>query len=213
MTVAHLSALVAHYGYVATFVAVLVASAGAPIPAGELLIAAAVYAAHTHRLAIVGLILVGSAGGILGGIIGYGIGASLAAATLERFGGKVGLTPARIRLGRYLFAVHGGKIVFFVRFVALLGPFGGVLAGTNRMPMGRFMAFNALSAVAWTALFAAIGYLFGAMFETVGRTAGIAAVVLTIAAVLLLLRWIHQREAVLQARADEMLCGAAPTGD
>ena len=38
MTTAHLSALVAHYGYLATFAAILLASAGIPIPAGEMLL-------------------------------------------------------------------------------------------------------------------------------------------------------------------------------
>jgi membrane protein DedA with SNARE-associated domain len=206
MTVAHLSALVAHYGYAATFLAVLLASAGAPIPAGELLIAAAVYSANTHRLALTVLILVGSMGAFLGGAIGYAIGSSVAAATLERYGPRAGLTAARIRLGRYLFAVHGGKIVFFLRFVALLGPFGGLLAGANRMPIGRFMAFNALGGVAWTTVFGLIGYSFGAMFESEGKVLGIVAVAITLIAVVLLLRWIHKREAVLQAEADAMLC-------
>ncbi len=206
MTVAHLSTLVAQYGYAATFLAVLIASAGAPIPAGELLIAAAVYAANTHRLSLALLIIVGSMGAVVGGVIGYAIGSSVAAATLERYGPRAGLTTARIRLGRDLFAVHGGKIVFFLRFVALLGPFGGLLAGANRMPFGRFVTFNALGGIAWTALFGAIGYSFGAMFQSEGKTLGIVAVVLTLVAVVVLLRWIHQREAVLQAQADALLC-------
>ena len=205
MTSADISALVAHYGYLATFAAILVASAGVPLPAGELLIAAAVYAAHTHRLSLPMLVLVGSLGAVIGGGVGYGIGRSVAAATLKRYGGFVGLGPARIRLGQYLFLVHGGKIVFFLRFVALLGPFGGVLAGANRMRIGRFMAFNALGGVAWTVVFAVGAYLFGEFFEAVGRPVGIAAVVLAIVLVVGLLIYIHRHEAVLQAKADVML--------
>ncbi len=202
MSPSDLSTLVAHYGYLATFGAVLLASAGIPIPAGELLIAAAVYAAHTHRLDLGVLIVVGSLGGVLGGALGYGIGRSLGVATLRRYGGLVGLGPPRIRLGQYLFRVHGGKIVFFLRFIALLGPFGGVLAGANRMPVGRFLVFNILGGVAWTVVFALGGYLFGAFFKAAGRTAGIAAVVIVIALVVWLLRYIHRQEADLQAKAD-----------
>ncbi len=205
MTSAELSALVAQYGYLATFAAILVASAGVPLPAGELLIAAAVYAAHTHRLSLPLLVVVGSLGAVIGGGVGYGIGRSVAAATLKRYGGFVGLGSARIRLGQYLFLIHGGKIVFFLRFVALLGPFGGVLAGANRMRIGRFMAFNALGGVAWTLVFAVGAYLFGEFFEAVGRPVGIAAVVLAIVLVVGLLIYIHRHEAVLQAKADAML--------
>jgi membrane-associated protein len=110
-----------------------------------------------------------------------------------------------VRLGRYLFLVHGGKIVFALRFVALVGPFGGVLAGANKMAIGRFMIFNALGAVAWNIVFGAGGYLFGAMFEAVGRTAGIAAVVVTLALIVAVGLYIHRRGAELQAKADALL--------
>ena len=205
MTSAHLSGLVAHFGYLATFAAVLFASAGIPLPAGELLIAAAVYAAHTHRLSLPILVLVGSLGAIIGGVVGYGIGRMVAAKTLDRYGRFVGLGPARIRLGRYLFIEHGGKIVFFVRFVALLGPFGGVLAGANRMSLARFMAFNALGGVTWSIAFGVGGYLFGAFFKVAGRPLGIAAAGLAIVLVIGLLLYIHGRGSILQAKADAML--------
>ncbi len=205
MTSDHLSHLVAHFGYIANFVAILVASAGIPIPAGELLIAAAIYAAHTHRLLLPVLILVGSAGAFVGGLMGYALGRVLGAAALERYGRFLGLNAAKVRLGRYLFQVHGGKIVFFLRFVALVGPFGGVLAGANRMALGRFLVFNALGAVAWNLVFGAGGYLFGAMFEAVGRTAGIAAVLVTLALIVAVGIYIHRRGAELQAKADATL--------
>jgi membrane protein DedA with SNARE-associated domain len=209
MTPAHLSALVAHYGYLATFVAITLASSGIPLPAGELLIAAAIYAAHTHRLLLSTLLVVGSAGAVLGGAGGYAIGRLLGATALERYGRFVGLDAAKVRLGRYLFLVHGGKIVFSLRFVALVGPFGGVLAGANRMAIGRFMIFNALGAVAWNIVFGAGGYLFGAMFEAVGRTAGVAAVVITLALIGAAVLYIHRRGAELQAKADTLLGGEA----
>ena len=205
MTSDHLSTLVAHFGYEATFVAVLLASAGIPLPAGELLIAAAVYASNTHRLELFLLLLVGSLGAAIGGGGGYAIGRLLGAAALERYGRFVGLDAAKVRLGHYLFAVHGGKIVFFLRFIALVGPFGGVLAGANRMAVGRFVAFNILGSIAWTIVFGAGGYLFGSFFEAVGRTAGIVAVIVTLAAIVAAALYIHRRGAELQAKADAMM--------
>ena len=193
MTSAHLSTLVAHFGYLATFLAVTLASAGIPLPAGELLIAAAIYASHTHRLELSLLIIVGSLGAAIGGGGGYAIGRLLGATALERYGRFVGLDAAKVRLGRYLFAVHGGKIVFFLRFIALVGPFGGVLAGVNRMAAGRFVVFNIMGAVAWTLVFGAGGYLFGSVFEVVGRTAGIVAVVVTLAVIAAVALYIHRR--------------------
>lgn len=205
MSHAHLSGLVTHYGYAATFTAILLASAGIPLPAGELLLAAAIYASHTHRLSLLVILCVGSLAAVLGGATGYGVGRSVAAATLSRYGRFVGLGPARIRLGQYLFVVHGGKIVFFLRFIALVGPFGGVLAGANRMGVGRFMVFNTLGGVAWTLVFGVGGYLFGGLFKAVGRPLGIAAIVLAIGVVIGLVIYVHRQGAALQAKADAML--------
>jgi membrane protein DedA with SNARE-associated domain len=202
---AELTAIIARYGYMGTFVVVLLASSGVPLPAGELLIAAAIFAAHTHRLDPVLLVLVSAAGAVMGGASGYGIGTTAGAAGLRRFGGYVGFGPARVRLGQYLFLKYGGKIVFFVRFVALVGPFGGVLAGTNRMPWPRFMMFNALGGVCWAAAFGLGGYAFGALLEAVGRPLGIAAGVIVVVVVGGLFLWLHRHEKTLQAEADALL--------
>jgi len=43
------------------------------------------------------------------------------------------LEERRLKLGQYLFMRHGGKVVFFGRFVAVLRAWAAFLAGTNRM--------------------------------------------------------------------------------
>ena len=207
MTVASLSTLVAHFGYDVVFAVLFLASAGAPLPAGELLVAAAIYAAHTHRLSIAELTLGGIAMATLGGAAGYGVGHWLGVAGLRRHGGAVGLGPARQRLGRYLFLAHGGKIVFFIRFIALIGPFGGLLAGVNRMPGGRFLAFNILGACAWVSAMSMGGYLFGSLFASVGGPIGVAALALAVAVAAAMVIYVHRQGATLQAKADAMLLG------
>ena len=52
-------------------------------------------------------------------------------------------------LGRYLFDRHGGKIVFFGRFVALLRALAALLAGANGLPPLRFLIFNAAGGIVW----------------------------------------------------------------
>lgn len=201
MNTDQLAALVAHYGYAATFLAVLAASSGAPIPAGEILIAAAVFAAETQRLSLPLILLLAAIAAVLGGVAGHGLGRAFAT-EISRHGRLVGLTPARIRLGRYLFQAHGGKIVFFVRFIALLGPFGGLLSGMNRMDFRRFLLFNALGGVAWALAFGIGGYLFGSMLQAAGPRLGVAAVVLTLALLGGLAFYLRGHAAELQRQAD-----------
>ena len=201
----HVSTLVAHYGYVAIGFGLLLASAGVPLPVGELLVAAAIYASQTHRLDILLLVAAASAGATVGGVAGFGVGRWAGAPVLSRYGKLVGLGPPRVRLGRFLFLTHGGKIVFFIRFIPVLAPFGGVLAGLNRMPWGRFLVFDALGGVVWSAAIGFGSYMFGEAFEAVGRPAGIAGVVLLVVALFFGLRWIKRMETTLQAHADDAL--------
>jgi len=205
MTLDDLSTLVAHHDYEVVFAALFLASAGVPLPAGELLVASAIYAAKTGRLSIAVLIIGGAAAATLGGMAGYGVGHALGAVGLRRYGRAVGLGPARQRLGRYLFLAHGGKIVFFIRFIAFLGPFGGVLAGVNRMPWNRFLVFNALGAAAWVSVMALGGFLFGAFFASVGRPIGLAALAAAVGLAIAAVIYVHRQGASLQAKADALL--------
>ncbi|MEI9916866.1 MAG: DedA family protein [Methylovirgula sp.] len=101
------------------------------------------------------------AGGILGGTVGYWIGRSVSSEFLRKYGKWIGLTENRLALGRHLFQSHGGKIVFFGRFIAVLRIVAALLAGLNQYDFKRFFLFNAAGVVAWAAIMGLGGYFFG----------------------------------------------------
>jgi hypothetical protein len=109
------------------------------------LIAAAIYAARPGPQ-YVEVIAAAAAGAIVGDNIGYWIGREIGFRLLVRYGSHVGQTEGRIKVGQYLFQRHGGKIVFFGRFIALLRVLAALLAGVNRMSWPRFFFFNAAGA-------------------------------------------------------------------
>jgi membrane protein DedA with SNARE-associated domain len=112
--------LIAPYGYWTVGGIIALESMGLPLPGEATLVAAAVYAATTHHLNIWLVIAAAATGAIVGDNIGYWIGREIGYPLLLRYGHYVYLTEARIKLGQYLFFRHGGKIVFFGRFVAVL---------------------------------------------------------------------------------------------
>ena len=103
------------------------------MPGETVLVSAALYAGSTNRLAIASVILVAATAATVGGTIGYVVGRFIGIPLLLRYGRNVRFDERRLRLGQYLFLRHGGKIVFFGRFVALLRTFAAMLAGANRM--------------------------------------------------------------------------------
>src|SRR5438034_1212099 len=122
---------------------------GIPIPGETTLILAAVYAGSTHHLDIRLVIVAAAAGSIVGSIIGFWIGREIGYPLLLRYGHYVGLTESKIKIGQYLFRSHGGKIVFFGRFVPLLRTIAALLAGANCMSWSRFLLFNTAGSILW----------------------------------------------------------------
>jgi membrane protein DedA with SNARE-associated domain len=153
--------LIVRHGYAVVFIVVLLEGAGSPLPGETALVLAAVYAGATGRLDIATVLLVAVAGGILGGTIGYWIGRSVSSEFLGKYGKWIGLTENRLALGRHLFERHGGKIVFFGRFIAVLRIVAALLAGLNRYDFKRFFLFNTAGVVAWAAIMGLGGYFFG----------------------------------------------------
>lgn len=132
-----------------------------PLPGETVLVAAAIYAGSTGQLSITGVLIAALAGAVIGDSLGYLIGRSLGWPLLLRYGRRIGLTGERLRIGRMLFARHGGMVVFAGRFVAFLRVLAASLAGASGMAWPRFLVFNAAGAAAWVGVFGGGAYLLG----------------------------------------------------
>lgn len=155
----YLDTLLSHYGYSVIGLVVMLESMGLPLPAESMLITASLYSAATHKLSIWGIVIAGVSGAIMGDNLGYLIGRELGFRFLHRFGKYIGLSADRLLLGRYIFRQHGGMVVFFGRFIAVLRVFIALLAGANRMHWRAFLLHNALGGLCWAG-----GYSLGAYY-------------------------------------------------
>lgn len=149
------------YAYGTTALLVGIESLGLPLPGETALISVAIYAGATHHLNIFLIVASAAAGAIVGDSIGFWLGRGLGFKLLLRYGSLIQMTPARIKLGQYLFMRHGGKLVFFGRFIALLRSFAAFLAGANKMGWPRFMVFNACGGIGWASLYGFAAFYFG----------------------------------------------------
>jgi len=172
--------LIQTYGLWVLFTLVMLESMGIPMPGETALMTAALYAGSTHRTGIASVVLVAAMAAIIGDNIGYLVGRSIGIRLVARYGRYVRLDEPRLKVGQYLFLRHGGKIVFFGRFVALLRTYAALLAGVNRMSWPHFLIMNALGGICWASLFGGGAYLFGAQMK---RVAGPVGLILLLAAV------------------------------
>jgi membrane protein DedA with SNARE-associated domain len=199
--------LLSQYGYAAVLVFVMVESLGVPFPGETMVITAALYAGVTHNL-VVWLIWAAAAGGaIVGDNIGFGIGGWGGYRLIRRYGSKVRLDEAKLKVGRLVFDRHGGKLVFFGRFISILRTYAAFLAGTNRMPYWRFFAFNAAGGVVWSGIYALGFYYAGGALKSLRAPFDIGLGAVAALIVVAFLVWVRRNEKRLEAEAERVYPG------
>ena len=153
MTAETVHALIAGYGLPVLFLLVMAESAGLPLPGETALVTASLYAGSTGHLSIEAVIATAAAGAIIGDNLGFLAGRRFGAGLVSRFGGRIGLTPPRWRLARYLVHRYGVYAVFAGRFIAILRSLAAVVAGAAGMRWPKFFAANAAGAIAWATVY------------------------------------------------------------
>lgn len=138
--------------YLIVGVTIMVESLGIPVPGEIVLVTAAVLATqHKTGLSPAWIAACASAGAIVGDSMGFLVGRRFGKPLFgrleRRFPRHFG--PGHIAVAERIFTRHGVWAVFFGRFVALLRIFAGPLAGSLRMPYGRFLAANAGGGIVW----------------------------------------------------------------
>jgi membrane protein DedA with SNARE-associated domain len=195
-----LTHFITNHGLPLLFVVIMLESFGIPLPGETALIAFGVLASQGHY-PIEEVIVVAAAAAIIGDNLGYVL--------IGRLGGR--RLVERTRVGRRyeqrflpqaerLMAKHGGKVVFFGRFISVLRFTAAWAAGIARMPWWRFLFWNAAGGICWATAVGLVAYYGGAAAADAIERYGIYAAV-GIAAVLLIVffvthygkKWLENR--------------------
>jgi len=202
--------LVQAYGLWALFAVVMLESAGVPMPGETALVVTALYAGSTHRFSVILVVVVAAIAAILGDNIGYLIGRFIGVRLIVRYGRYVRLNEPRLKVGQYLFLQHGGKIVFFGRFIAILRTYSAILAGVNLMSWPHFLFMNALGGICWASAFGLGAYFLGNKFARVAGPVGLLLLVAAIVFIAAGMYFFRHHEKQLERRAAEALPGSWP---
>jgi membrane protein DedA with SNARE-associated domain len=177
------------------FVLLTLESFGLPVPGETALIACSVLASQ-GALSIASVIAVGVLAAIVGDNLGYWAARKGGRPLLERHRLTRQYAEKYLARGERFFAKHGGKAVFFGRFVAVLRVTAAWVAGISHMHWWRFLAWNAAGGLVWATLVSLISYYLGdAAASALGRYGLYAAggVVLLTVAGFLIVRQIEKR--------------------
>lgn len=156
----HLQKLLAHWGYLVVFVAMLLENAGLPLP-GETLTLLGGYAAGSGQLNLLGVITAATGGAVLGDNLGYLVGRRAGWSLVQRAGALLGQKPEQLEKLRQRFLRHVEVSVLLGRFVAVLRVLAGPMAGAVAMPYRRFVVCNLLGAMLWASSMVSLAWLGG----------------------------------------------------
>jgi len=153
-------------------------------PGSVLIVLAGFLAAHgkgDFRL----VFAVSALGAVAGDLLSYLLGA--------RLGGVLVSLPVLqkrkelLRKSEFFFLRHGGKSVFFGRFVGFLRPFIPLIAGSSRMRPLPFASYALISGLLWGLAYPGLGYFFGASWKLVRLWTGRFSLLLTVLLLLVVL--------------------------
>lgn len=181
---------IAHWGYWAVFVGVMLESMGIPMP-GETILIASTLVATRGELSVPAVYGVAVLGATIGDNMGYWIGRTGGRALLHRLA-RLGRVPAdEVEALEAKFRARSGWAVFLGRFVALLRTLAGPLAGVVGMPWPKFLACNAAGALVWVGVVVGLSTVFGEAIAGLLEHAGHYALLLVVVWVAAWWAWHH----------------------
>jgi len=203
-----------HYGYWAIGGLLLLENIGIPVVPGEFaLIAGSIYAG-AGRLNVFAVAVVGAIACFVGAEIGYAVGRFGGRALVLRYGKYVFVREHHVDRAEDFVSRYGGAVVILARFIVGLRELNGIIAGITGMRAHRFAFYNAIGAVAWTAVWVSAGYFAGdhiaTIYTQVQRYSLYALIALVVVAVVFITRAVVRRRRRLRQAAAENSPAAEP---
>jgi membrane protein DedA with SNARE-associated domain len=194
-----ITTVIGDHGLAAIFVLMLLESACVPIPSEVTMLfggalTAAAFAGEGNELGFWAVVLVGSAGNLVGSWLAYWAGDHGGRPLIDRFGRYLLVRPHEVDRAHAWFERRGELTVFVSRLLPVVRTFISLPAGVAEMPLARFTLYTALGVVPWclalTWLGAVLGDNWTAVEEVLRPIAWLIAAVLVIAAVVVVRhRW------------------------
>jgi membrane protein DedA with SNARE-associated domain/rhodanese-related sulfurtransferase len=160
----------AQHGYWVLFVSVLGRQACLPVPASLVLVAAGALAG-LGKLNLAGIIAFTVAAFLLADLAWYGAGRTWGGRTLEFVCGAAADPGACVGKITGKFHRHGARLLLVSKFIIGVDAVAVPMAGISRTGLPRFLVFDAMGAILWSAAYTALGYIFSDQLDRVAEYA------------------------------------------
>jgi membrane protein DedA with SNARE-associated domain len=170
-------------GYLGIFLLMALENVIPPIPS-EVIMGLGGMAVARGDMAMVPLILAGTAGTVAGNYFWYWLGRRIGVARfrpfVERHGRWLTLEWRDVEAIERFFRKHGEWVVFAVRFTPTFRTMISLPAGMARMKHWKFVLFTFAGSAIWNAILAAAGLYLGSRYDELQRYVGPVAIATTV---------------------------------
>ena len=174
-------------GYIGIFLLMALENIVPPLPS-EVIMGLGGMAVARGDMAMVPLVLWGTAGTTAGNYFWYYIGRHIGYARfrpfVERHGRWLTMEWEDVEKLHRFFVHHGGWVVFVFRFMPTFRTIISLPAGITCMPVWRFLVWTFAGSLIWNAILAGAGVYLGSRFAELDRYVGPLAVGIMVAIVL-----------------------------
>ncbi len=182
-------------GYAGVFIAMLLESAGVPLPS-EVIMPFAGYVAWEGKLTLIGVTIAGTLGCLAGSLVLYYIGAFGGRPLLDRYGKYILIRKSELDRADQWFAKHGEITVLVSRMLPIVRSFFSLPAGMTHMNITRFSLYTTLGSFVWCLALAYVGVLLGPRWSHVVRLFRYLNIAVVIGVVILIIYLIYNRRRI-----------------
>jgi len=148
---------VENWGYLGVIILMAMESSVFPVPSEVVIPPAAILAASSGKMSLVGVILAGTFGSWLGSAITYWVSLLVGRPVVEKWGKYFFIPPDKLaRAERFMHRYEAGGL-FFARLLPVLRHLISIPAGIIRMGFGKFSALTIVGAALWCTVLAKLG--------------------------------------------------------
>lgn len=162
--------IMGQYGYFGIFLLIMLENIFPPIPS-EVILTFGGYMTTRTSMTPIGVILVSTAGSVVGAVILYWIGSLLDVKRLEkivdRWGKVLRLTKKDIHKADSWFDKYGIWTVLFCRLIPLIRSLISIPAGMANMKFGLFLLFTTIGTLIWNTILVKVGAAVGDNWESI----------------------------------------------
>lgn len=104
---------------------------------------------------------------VLGDTVGYWFGRKTGPHIFRKPDARI-FRQSHIQKAQAFYEKHGGKTIIIARFVPIVRTFAPIVAGVGKMEYRRFLSYNVVGGLLWTAGITYLGYFTGQALTAIG---------------------------------------------